>query len=342
MAEMEITTGTIPFKKGTYTGELRNGLPHGRGVYSCEAHFHEGEWHEGWMSDYGCMAESEGRIYNGCWRAEDNQSGALQFNPPRGTIYDGGWKDGLKHGMGRLQLKDGSQKIGIWEDDRFSRAVDEAVPDTTGKASPSLGAGHPLKVVPSPDAVPFRNGLYVGGVKDGVPHGRGRFTCDDYSYEGDWENGSRHGAGTCATSKTVYRGSWVNDKRQGNGVETARYLEFSSRYEGAWQNDLKHGHGILAISNGTVYDGGWKDGRRHGHGTEVSTQYGIKSKYVGEWKNGQKNGLGKEVTVVHGMKSEYKGGWRNNQKYGFGKEFIDGGGIRIRSCKVNLRKFGDM
>lgn len=308
MAKNEIVSGTIPFKKGTYAGELKNGLPNGRGVYYFEHQSPEGDKRQGLMCEDYVIAASE--VRGG--RQE------VQFESPQGTSYDGGWKNGLKHGRGILRFRDGSQKIGLWVEDRFQQEV--------------------FEVESEPEAVSYLNGLYSGDIEDGVPHGWGCFTCDDFSYDGEWKFGARHGEGTYSTPTEVYRGGWVDNKRHGYGVEESSQSELSRRYEGSWENDLEHGHGTLRIGDMAVYEGGWKDGKKHGHGIEISTLYGIQSKYIGEWKNSRKDGLGKETTIMRGMKSEYKGGWRNNQKCGFGQEYIDGGGVKLRSTKVSLNK----
>jgi hypothetical protein len=323
MTKTEITTGTISFKNGVYTGELRNGIPHGTGIHSCEIHPGESEREKGWMSGLGETAESGDNICAENCQADKKDGNELLFHMANSTIYEGEWRDGMKHGKGVLRRPDGTLKTGIWEDDRFFSAVTEQEHSRSD--------------------VPFRNGLYMGRIENGVPHGHGCFTCDDYSYEGEWHHGARHGEGTLRTTKTVYCGTWANDKRHGEGVETATYREYSSTYEGSWKDDLKHGHGTLTTSNGNTYEGGWKDGKRHGHGKEVSTMYGVKTSYIGEWRNNQKNGLGKEVTVLAGMQAEYKGGWKNNHKYGFEDELFSGKDahgfedFNVNFSKINLQ-----
>ncbi len=80
----DIETGTISYLGGTYTGELKNGLPHGRGVlvYGQE------------QTSMGIVKRSERK-------------------------YEGEWQEGRMHGKGVLTYPDGSVKFGTWENDLY-------------------------------------------------------------------------------------------------------------------------------------------------------------------------------------------------------------------------------
>jgi serine/threonine protein kinase len=79
-----IETGTISYLGGTYTGELKNGLPHGKGVlvYGQE------------QTSMGIVKRSERK-------------------------YEGEWQEGMMHGKGILTYPDGSVKSGTWENDTY-------------------------------------------------------------------------------------------------------------------------------------------------------------------------------------------------------------------------------
>lgn len=43
--------------------------------------------------------------------------------------------------------------------------------------------------------VPYLNGVYSGDTEKGVPHGSGTYTCESYTYTGDFKNGKMDGQG---------------------------------------------------------------------------------------------------------------------------------------------------
>ena len=80
------TIATLEFSNGTYTGEIKNGVPDGYGVF----------------------------IY----RRAESAMGGLQSGTSR--QYEGYWKDGYMHGEGTLTYPDGYTKKGIWVDGVFT------------------------------------------------------------------------------------------------------------------------------------------------------------------------------------------------------------------------------
>jgi hypothetical protein len=79
--------------------------------------------------------------------------------------------------------------------------------------------------------------LFVGKMKDGKPHGRGKATYPDSStYTGEWKNGFRHG-----------RGVWT--------------WPDSSSYAGQWANGFQNGRGTATAADGTTRIGEWKAGQ---------------------------------------------------------------------------------
>lgn len=115
----------------------------------------------------------------------------------------------------------------------------------------------------------YDEGKYIGEVRNGKPHGRGRmmYASDDpVRYE--------------------YYGNWVNGKKHGQGVMYWKNLE---KYEGNWKDDLEDGEGFCKNANGDIYEGQWKNGAENGEGTYY---YANGDKYVGNWVNGLWNGKG--------------------------------------------------
>ena len=63
----------------------------------------------------------------------------------------------------------------------------------------------------------FGDRVYVGDMKDGEPHGRGKMTyADGDVFAGMWKDGMRDGCGTYTRfDGCVYEGVWKDDKNYG-------------------------------------------------------------------------------------------------------------------------------
>lgn len=80
--------GTITYEGGTYTGQLKNGVPHGYGTIT--------------------------------YRSASDSSGFSQIASMSGVQkYSGNWKEGKKHGKGTMTYSDGRVSSGLWENDHF-------------------------------------------------------------------------------------------------------------------------------------------------------------------------------------------------------------------------------
>jgi S1-C subfamily serine protease len=76
---------------------------------------------------------------------------------------------------------------------------------------------------------------YVGGGKDGEPHGQGTYTqMDGTIYVGLFKNGLRHGYGTYTWSDgSEYIGEWLANEENGPGIFTQADGEV---FDGLWEN----------------------------------------------------------------------------------------------------------
>jgi len=72
---------------------------------------------------------------------------------------------------------------------------------------------------PAQQSIPWKGGKYAGELRNGVPHGRGRFiTPDGTKYDGEWEEGMPQGRGLIVyASGAKYKGEFVKGKRNGYG-----------------------------------------------------------------------------------------------------------------------------
>ena len=71
---------------------------------------------------------------------------------------------------------------------------------------------------------------YIGEVKNGMPHGKGRSSYSNGAlYEGGWKDGRRHGKRNFTFADgDVYKGKWKYGKKYGQGKYTYSHGE---RYE---------------------------------------------------------------------------------------------------------------
>lgn len=89
-------------------------------------------------------------------------------------------------------------------------------------------------------------------------HGVGKFTCSDYTYEGEFKQDVIHGSGTFKfASGEEYKGEWVDGKYEGKG--TYRFKD-GSKYEGEWMNNTMHGKGVYTDSKNKQHSGQYYNG----------------------------------------------------------------------------------
>ena len=96
---------------------------------------------------------------------------------------------------------------------------------------------------------------FEGGIKR---HGKGVFTTDEFTYEGDFENDLFHGKGKLTFHEgTVYIGDFVRGQINGEGDMT--FLD-GSRYKGQWRNGRMHGIGTFYTLDDQHWTGAWCHG----------------------------------------------------------------------------------
>ena len=108
---------------------------------------------------------------------------------------------------------------------------------------------------------------YVGEIKNGKPHGHGKYTWPDGDeYIGRWIHGARHGLG-------------CHSRRNG-------FI-----YIGEFKKNLPDGEGFYVGPDGTCYSGKWVKGVQQGRGTLRDKKEGLL--YFGDWFNGSPKLSGK-------------------------------------------------
>lgn len=178
-----------------YSGETRNGLPHGFGIWEhASGVYYAGHFREGERHGRGTWIHPDGIKYAGLWEhGQYHGRGTLIL--PGGARYIGEWEHGQKHGPGIHRQPDGTTYTGWWVDDRRE------------------GFG----IMEKPGGY-----IYRGQWLNGLRHGDGTAVYPDGSeYHGQWLNDNRHGQGTMVyPDGSVYEGGWARDKKHGEGTLT--------------------------------------------------------------------------------------------------------------------------
>lgn len=159
----EIPEDLIIWAGGTYSGDLSNALPHGRGLWiHPDGYYYDGEWIFGLKSGFGEWLTIGGDSYEGLWK-DDAKHGYGKYMGRDGEVYDGEWAEGLFEGNGVWRNKQG---------------------DTyTGEFKAGLFHGEGVWIGASGDK-------YMGSFDNGVKHGEGVFIgADGTSFEGAWVEG---------------------------------------------------------------------------------------------------------------------------------------------------------
>jgi len=164
--------------KGVYTGAWYQNRPHGKGkmVYD-DAKIYTGQWVKGDWSGYGTLEE------------QTTTSTTVETQ-----IYQGGFFDNMKHGVGTIKYSNGNRLEGTFDCDEIHEKVH----------------------------MQFPNGnKYWGYIRDGIPHGRGKqIFVDDTIYDGEFVGGQLHGHGRITwPSGKWYLGEFSEGFPHGVGLE---------------------------------------------------------------------------------------------------------------------------
>ena len=174
------------FSRVTWTGECVNGMAHGSG----RAEF---TFRDGWFS-------TSRAIFHG--EMVDGQRHGFGETEAKGIVlgenlthYKGQYRNGLRHGIGRLFVEDSSGRTLEYE----------------GSFQYSQITGYGELVLHAQDYVV----RIAGEFNDAKPHGYAEFQVDldngrRISYHGNFERGRMHGYGIYSTGGRVYEGEFIN------------------------------------------------------------------------------------------------------------------------------------
>lgn len=214
-----------------------------------------------------------------------------------------------------------------------------------------------------------RNQEFVGNMRRGVPHGKGRYLYDDQSiWEGIYVGGELNGPGKIINMNwsggissvyvgelkaasysgygqeiqfadsgdtlSIYKGEFLNDERHGSGVLKQFKYGGVTQVAGNFEEGMLTGNAIIhQYDNGTlinVYSGQFSDHGRNGYGDEITGLV----RYSGQWIQNAKEGQGKlylDTMLI------YEGEWHNDKFNGTGKRFYFDGSFYSGEFKDNHR-----
>ena len=235
-----------------WTGNCRNGVAEGHGVYSVSA----GSEHSAY--------EGTGTVVGG------KASGHWVERPADGGVQEGPYVDGKRHGHWVERFADGGVQEGPYVDGkrhghwvlRFAERRCPRRPLVDGKRH-----GHWVERFAS-------GGVQEGPYVDGKRHGHWVVRpADGGVQEGPYVDGKKHGHWVVRPADGgVQEGPYVDGKKHGHWVE--RFADGVVQ-EGPYVDGKKHGHWVLRPADGGVQEGPLWTGKSTGTGccaspTEVS------------------------------------------------------------------------
>ncbi len=108
----------------------------------------------------------------------------------------------------------------------------------------------------------LKEGVYIGEVLNGLPHGKGKmmyaYESEPFYYEGEWKHGERHGWGKIVFNDHLsIEGKWVED-----AFVHGTMIDHKETYKGDFCDGEKCGYGTIRCTTGRVWRGRWKHDKR--------------------------------------------------------------------------------
>jgi hypothetical protein len=135
---------------------------------------------------------------------------------PSGSMFEGGWRNDVRHGFGYMSCHTGFKYSGEWKHDTPEGKGYDSIPNGT---------------------------TYDGTFSNGNPSGSGVLLYDvahpNYRYEGEFLNGLRHGKGVIFYENgDVFSGTFDMGKRHGRGITSTSSYGRETQYETEWEQDV--------------------------------------------------------------------------------------------------------
>lgn len=171
-----------------------------------------------------------------------NGYGVYKFHS--GLKYEGEWKDGKRHGKGKLIYPEIYTYTGEWSNNKMD--------------------GHGTMV--------YYWYKYIGEWKGGKRNGKGTYWFFGKKYEGYWENNLMHGQGTLTyPGGFKWIGEWKKNRiHSGKGTIVAYDSVYNgNRYEGQAKNGRLYGKVKITYPDGSIFTGELISGQGYLQGTII-------------------------------------------------------------------------
>ena len=230
----------------------------------------------------------------------NGENGKMLYKDGRKFIGD--WKDGKRHGHGKMFFPDGRKFDGPWKADQMDGPSGEMTyPDGRSyrgdwKGNQKHGKGEHTYVEKEKEDKETRAKSVE---KHGGKEKKGKVNA---MYAGEYKGNNKHGEGRFEFFNSAVNRWEVSRYKDGVQVEIVKFgtdiADGRTKYK--WPlfllNDLPH----RCIPNGDTYDGEWKGGQMSGTGAMV---YDNGDTYDGMWENNVPHGTGVSTSA------EKKGTW---------------------------------
>lgn len=240
-------------------------------------------------------------------------------------VYEGGFLDRLRHGVGKCYIDDSTVIEGQFYKGQAGGQRDQNT-----------------DVISSGFAVKYVNGKSTveGFWADGKLNGKALvFSEDGLEIESEFRDDQHVGDRRVKyPNGRVFAGTF-EDGQMKEGLLI--YQDRNTRFKGTFLNNQPHGHGVLTKNGALTYTGEFKNGAFDGFG--ILETISNKSRYEGEFKNGVKEGTG--IMYSYWQREEYHGPFVNDKYNGQGLlihqdscaritgKFVNG--FIVGSCTIN-------
>ena len=208
---------TIKFPDGdTYTGEVKNGVPHGKGkVVYVNGDVYEGDFapiNGAFLNGNGRYTHANGSWNEGVFKDGNFVGGKVRLLKPDGSVgYEGEYSNGNNNGHGKSTLADGSVYVGNFIDGERTGSGKLTRPNGTVFD----GEFDNGKFIRGVVFIKYENGtVYTGGYVNDKYTGDGKLLWPNGDvYEGAFLDSKYHGRGKLTyVSGKVCEGEFVNGK----------------------------------------------------------------------------------------------------------------------------------
>ena len=197
---------------------------------------YKGNWNEkGEMEGYGQYYLKDDKVLaEGVWK-----QGCLIFAwvfLPNGDLYEGGFKNSIFNGFGKLITYNGKIYEGNFLEGEKTGLCTYLFPDGT---------------------------IYNGNILDGFFNGEGSIKWNNsIEYDGNFINSTLCGFGIISNlEEEKYEGFFERNLMNGNGKY---YYDNGDIYEGNFEEGKRRGKGVYIRNDGFTYDGEWSDDLMNG------------------------------------------------------------------------------